>query len=233
MTRQAAVVGAIVCSLLAAGCRKQEEAPTREQPSTQPASEMPSGTETIPPALQQAEGLTEDIQDSINAGNWSGAEKMVTKLQTASTQLRSTHAKKKEVETLDTAIASLARDVKSRNRLAADTSANRAAFATISMMASYHPRIPVAVGFMDVAARDAMYKAELGDWHGVDKASSDLSKHYSSVSHNVKSKNATLDTNVKAQLDALKNAAKAKNASQVKATSTTLLEDIDRIEQTF
>lgn len=234
MTRQAVVISVIVTSLVVYGCRKSEEERYEAQPPVEPATERtPSTTAAVPPVLQQAEELTEDIQDTINAGNWSGALKMLTRLQTSSTQLRTTHGKAHEVAMFDSALSSLAQGVKSRNRLAADTSANRAAFAAVTMMASYHPRVPVAVGFMDVSARDAMYKAELNDWKGVDHATSELDKHYGSVSGHVRSRNPSLDTSLKSQMEALKRAAKSKNMNQVKTASMAILEQVDRIEQTY
>lgn len=232
MRRQEVIIGAMASLLMAAGCKRAEEERYGEAPGAAPAAEQPGGA-MVPPVLERAEELTEDIQDSINANKWDAAQRMTTQLQSAATELRTVHAKPKEVAMFDSAIAALSANVKAKNRIAADTSANRASFAVITMMSSYRPRIPVSVGYMDVAARDAMYKAELGDWKGVSHAISELDKNYASVASHVQNRNPQLDTSFRAHLDALKKAAKSKDANAVKQASQVILDEVDKIEQTF
>ena len=231
MRRQAVIIGA-VSLLMAAGCERAEEG-QYGAPGAAPAAEQPGGGAPVPPVLEQAKELSEDIQDTINANKWDSAQRMATQLQSTATELRSMHTKPQEVAMFDSAVASLAANVKARNRIAADTSANRASYAAITIMASYRPRVPVSVGYMGVAARDAMYKAELGDWKGVSQAISELDKNYASVASHVRDRNPELDTAFRAHLDALKKAAQAKDANAVRQANQVILDHVDKIEQTF
>jgi hypothetical protein len=105
--------------------------------------------------------------------------------------------------------------------------------ALVALTANYDQTVPVQVGYLDVAGRDAIYRAEAGRWQGAIASAVELRANYAAVRAHVAAKDATLDGRVRQRLNALDAAVAAKNAARVRAVATGVLDDVDLIERTY
>jgi hypothetical protein len=103
----------------------------------------------------------------------------------------------------------------------------------VGVMGGYDVTIPVQVGYLDVAGRDAIYGAEAGRWQEASAAAAELHTNYDIVRAHVAAKDSILDRRMRQQLNELDAAVVAKGAARVRATATALLRDVDLIEQTY
>jgi|SRR5712664_342573 len=185
-----------------------------------------------PRSLVVAEGLAEDIQADLDARNWTMARTRLAELEKNRVALQRVLPARDIAGygvTLDSLISQLGR----LERLPALESANRLSRAIVGLMAKYDVTVPVQVGYLDVAGRDAIYAAETGRWQDASAATEELRANYAGVGTHVAAKDSTLDRRVRQQLSQLDRAVAAKSAVRVRAIATALLEDVDLVEQTY
>jgi hypothetical protein len=232
-------IGFAVTILAIAGCKGQqgefrETSGTSGTTAAPPAAEVPTtSTRAMPAVLERAEEASEDVQNDIGKAKWDDAAKETRKLQALSDSLKMTGASAADMTAYDSAVASLAKNVESKNQIGAGLAANEASRAVISMMSAYPVKVPVEVGYMDVDARDVVYRAQGADWSGAEKAVKDLQMNYTKVQSHVAQKNANLDQKIRTEIEQLNSAVTQKNAAAVKDASTKVLDEIDNIEKTY
>lgn len=237
-------IGFAATILVIAGCKGnqanvEQTGQTPATTTTPPAAEVPATTPgatttaAMPKAIEHAEDISEGIQSDIAKGKWDDVTKKTAHLQALSDSLKTTGASTADMTAYDTAVATLAKDVSSKDQLGAAMAANEANRATYSMMATYSPKVPVQVGYMDVDTRDAVYRAMGADWSGAEKAVKDLSTSYSAVQAHVVQKDPNLDQKVRTGIDQLTTAVGQKNTTAVSDAAKELLDDVDKIEHTY
>lgn len=234
-------MGLIASILVIAGCEGQQgrfEEPSAEGvPGAPPAAEAPGRAAptagAVPEPLEKAEETSEEVQEEIVKGDWDDATEKTQQLQVLSDSLKQIGAPANDVAMYDSAVTSLATGVQSRDQMAAALAANEVNRATLSMMESYSPRVPVAVGFMGVNARDALYHAQGGDWTKAEQAAKELSSNYSKVQPQVAQQDAEVDRKVQAGIEQLTAAIGQKNVAGVNTASSQILDQIDDIEDVY
>ena len=100
-----------------------------------------------------------------------------------------------------------------RSRADVLTAGNRVSRVVTAIMTDYPTKVPVGVTLMDVAGRDALYASQQGRWADAAKARAELGRNYAAVQVHVRARDPALD--------------RATSLAQA------LLDDVDRIEQTF
>jgi hypothetical protein len=133
----------------------------------------------------------------------------------------------------EAALDSLAAQIGRRDRLASLQSANRMTRVLLAVAANYDLTVPVQVGLLDVAGRDAIYRAEAGDWQAVAASVAELRTQYAVVQAHVAGKDAALSARLAQRLTDLEAAVSAKEATRVRTLATALLEDVDLAERTY
>jgi hypothetical protein len=189
----------------------------------------------LPPVVAQVEGLAEDIQTDLDSLGWTAARAKLVELQASDSTLRTAipAAAAAALATYEAARDSLAAQIGRRARLAALASANRMSRALLAIAAEYDTTVPIQVGLLDVAGRDAINRAESGDWQGAGVSVAELQSQYAAVQAHVALKDTALDARVTRELADLKAAVSAKNAARVRTVATRLLDDVDLIERTY
>jgi hypothetical protein len=234
-------IGVAVTVVAIAGCkgeagRFEEPAGGAAAPAAPPTAEVPARAPTaraLPPVIEKAEEVSEDVQDDIAKDKWDDASKKTMELRALSDSLKQTGAPPASVTTYDSAVATLAKNVESKNRVGAGLAANEASRAVISMMSGYSVKVPVEVGYMDVDARDVAYHAEAGDWSAAEKSAKDLQTNYTKVQPHGAQKNTGLDQKVRTEVEQLTAAVTQKNMAAVSDASKKVLDEIDNIERTY
>lgn len=229
--------------LVIAGCKGQQgkfEEPSASGRTTgaPPAAEAPANRAAlpagaIPKPLEEAEETSEEVQEDIAKAKWQDASKKTQQLQMLSDSLKQIGAPAADLTTYDTAVASLAKNVQAQNQMGAALAANEVSRAAISMMTPYNPRVPVAVGYMDVDARDVIYHAQGADWTKAEQAAKDLASNYSQVQAHVAQHKPDLDRTMRTQIEQLTAAVNSKNAGAARTSAGQILDEIDNIERTF
>ena len=186
----------------------------------------------VPPAVVAAEGLAEDIQADLDTGAWQAAGAKLAQLQVNRPALQAA-APGPEFAGYETALDSLVARVRRRDRPAALVSANQMSRVLLTITANYDLIVPVQVGYLDVAGRDAIYGAADGRWQGAASAAAELRANYAVVRAHVAQKDPTLDRRMRLRFSELDAAVSAKNGARVRVIATTLLDDVDLIEQTY
>jgi hypothetical protein len=186
-----------------------------------------------PLAVVSAEGLAEDIQTDMDTSGWTAARAKLDQLQASRSALRKAVSDSLKNAEYGAALDSLAAQVERRDRLASLLSANRMSRVLLAISADYELTVPVQVGLLDVAGRDAIYWAEAGDWRRALIAVAQLWTQYAAVQDHIAAKNAALNGRVAQQLAALEAAISTKNATRVRAVATGLLDDVDLVERTY
>jgi hypothetical protein len=197
-----------------------------------PSSQADTATGGVQKALNQAEGLAEDIQDDLLASNWAAATSKVASLRTLEQPLAgaapgaSASQYTAYLDSLDTA-------VKQKNRFRALETANRVSHVINAMMANYPTKVPIEVADMDVAARDAQYAADQGSWAAAAAASAEIRRTYSAVQAHVKGRDPALDARVTGEMAKLDAAIAARSKSTVDSLAKAILDDVDKVEATY
>lgn len=188
--------------------------------------------DVVPPALTIAEGLAEDIQTDLDSSNWTTAQTRLAELQQNRARLR-VLIQAPAIAGYETALDSLTSQVKRHDRPASLQSANHMSREIVNIMGNYNPKIPVQVGYLDVAGRDAIYAAEAGRWEDAVAAAAELRVNYSAVQTDVVSKQPMLDRRVIQHLTELDSAVTLRSVARIRATATRVLDDVDLIERVF
>jgi hypothetical protein len=186
----------------------------------------------VPRVVAAAEGLAEDIQADLDTLGWQAARAKLAELQLNRTLLRAAVPALKAVR-YETALDSLTAQIARHDRAAALSSANQLSRVLLTITADYDLIVPVQVGYLDVAGRDAIYGAATRRWQDAAGAAAELRANYAIVRAHVAAKDRTLDQRVQRRLSELDGAVAAKNTVRVKAIATTLLDDVDLVEQTY
>lgn len=221
------------------GCkqtRTAESTSTSTPPATTPApyaTPAPAPNGAVPPALDKAESLAEDVQDDIAASAWPAAETKARALMSAKDQLASSGIPAAAVATFGALTDSLLSAVAKKDTNPARGIANRISRAINGMMAAFSTKVPIDVAYMDVAARDALYAADEKRWPAAETAVAELRRRYATVQEHVKERAAALDKTISSELDRMEKAATEKKQKALTSLAKTLLEDIDRIEKTY
>lgn len=187
--------------------------------------QKPAVRTELPADVARAEGLAEDIQADLDTLGWTAARDKLAQLQASSVAAK--------VTSDEGALDSLAAQIGRRDRLGALQSANRMSRALLVIAAHYNLTVPVEVGLLDVAGRDAIYRAEAGDWLGAAASVAEFRARYAAVQPHVAAKDAALDARFAQRVTALDDAVKAKNAARVRTVATGLLDDMDLVEGTY
>jgi hypothetical protein len=189
-------------------------------------------TDVVPRAVTIAEGLAEDIQTDLDSSNWTMAQTRLAELQKNRARLRVLLHPPKTAG-YEAAFDSLTAQVNRQDRPAALQSANHMSREIVRIMGNYNPTVPVEVGYLDVAGRDAIYAAETGRWEDAIAAAAELRVNYSAVQTTVASRKPTLDRLVSQHLTELDSAVTMQSAARIRATATRVLDDVDLIEGMF
>jgi hypothetical protein len=198
------------------------------------AQKLQAGHGPLPQVASVAEGLAEDIQSDLDTLGWTDARARLTQLQTNRSTLRTAVvADPATLASYEAALDSLAAQIGRRDRLASLQSANRMTRVLLAVAANYDLTVPVQVGLLDVAGRDAIYRAEAGDWQAVAASVAELRTQYAVVQAHVAGKDAALSARLAQRLTDLEAAVSAKEATRVRTLATALLEDVDLAERTY
>ena len=189
-------------------------------------------TGAVPKAVTIAEGLAEDIQADLDARNWTMAHTRLAELRKNRSVLQLAVPASK-ITGYELALDSLISQVERQDQPASLQSANRMSRQIVNLMGGYAVTIPVQVGYLDVASRDAIYGAESGRWQDASAAAAELHTNYGIVRAHVAAKDSILDRRMRQQLTELDAAVAARGVARVRATATALLGDVDLIERTY
>ncbi len=226
--------------LLLASCNSQpgnqsaavpaDSAALRSDTVAEPGSRVADSI--VPSALSEAEEFSEDIQDQIAANQWSRAAATADSITSlADTLARTAHAA--DVAAYRREADSVRTSIERRDRLGALVAANAVSRAVTDMTANYATVIPIDVGYMDVATREAIYAADAGAWDRVNAAAGEIRDRYDAVKAHVSAASPDLAMRIDAHLATLMKDASVKNASGAKAAAGQLGEDVDAIERTY
>jgi hypothetical protein len=188
--------------------------------------------DVVPPAVTIAEGLAEDIQADLETRNWTMARTRVAQLQKNRLRLRVLLPAPK-IAGYEVAFDSLTAQLKRQDRLASLQSANHMSREIVNIMGNYTATVPVQVGYLDVAGRDAIYAAEAGRWEDAVAAAAELRVNYFAVQPHVASKDPALARRVGQLLADLDGAVTTRSVARIRATATRVLDDVDVIERTY
>src|ERR1700716_3737080 len=131
----------------------------------------------VPPALTIAEGLAEDVQADLDTRNWTMAHTRVAELQKNRLRL-CVLLPTPQIAGYEEALDSLTAQSQRQEQPASLQSANHMSREVVNIMANYTMTVPVQVGYLDVAGRDAIYAAEAGRWEDAVAAAAELRVNY-------------------------------------------------------
>jgi hypothetical protein len=217
--------------ILLGGCGRAETRDGRE-----------AGPGTLPPTLEAADGLAEDVQADIDTLGWAAAGAKVAKLRQSEASVEqvvtadsaeNAATGQQELATYRRAVDSLGARIERRDRLAALASANTLSRVLAAMSANYRSRVPAQVALLDVAGRDAIYAAEGARWNEAAAAVHELRSTYASVSDHVTRAQRPLNDRFQRTLEALAGAVSHQDIAQVRRQATSILDDVDLIEGTY
>jgi hypothetical protein len=207
----------------------------------------------LPRVVVAVEGLAEDIQADLDTLGWTVARAKLAQLQASRSTLRTAvladrappagskaskppgtgKSNAAKVASYDAALDALATQIGRRDRLASLESANRMSRVLLAVAADYDLTVPVQVGLLDVAGRDAIYRAEAGLWQEASASVAELRAQYAAVQAHIVMKDAALNGRLAQRLTALDAAVSAKSATRVRTVATGLLGDVDLVERTY
>ncbi len=232
-----AAVWAAVLAVGGAGCKGNHGGQTAPaSPSVVTDSAAAATTPTagvLPPQVEQAEALAEDIQTDLAQNAWPAAEAKLRELRLVGENLASVGIAETKRSAYGRALDSLGAAITRRSRADALTAGNRVSRVVAGIMSDYPTKVPVDVTLMDVAGRDALYAAQQGRWSSAAKATAELGRSYTAVQVHVRARDPALDQRVTAELARLQRAVSSRARDRATSLSQALLEDVDRIEQTF
>jgi hypothetical protein len=187
----------------------------------------------LPPPVEQAEALAEDVQTYLDQNAWPAAEAKFRELRAVGEKLASVGVAETKRSSYANALDSLGTAIARRRRASALTAGNRVSRVVAGIMADFPTKVPVDVTLMDVAGRDALYAAQQGRWGEAAKATAELGRSYTAVQVHVRARDPSLDRRVTAEIAQLQRAVAARARDRATSLAQALLEDVDRIEQTF
>jgi hypothetical protein len=128
--------------------------------TTDSAAAPTPAARALPPPVEQAEALAEDVQDDLARNAWPAAEAKLRELRGAGAKLDSVGVAQAERVAYGNALDSLNGAITLRSRADALTAGNRVSPVVTGIMAGYPTKVPADVGLMDVAGRGALYAAQ-------------------------------------------------------------------------
>jgi hypothetical protein len=235
-----ATVWSVALALGVAGCKGHSggqtasgEAPASRSVTTDSAAASSPAAGVLPPPVEQAEALAEDVQDDLARSAWPAAEAKLRDLRALGAKLDSVGVAQTERAAYGGALDSLGAAIARRSRAVALTAGNRVSRVVTGIMAGYPTKVPADVGLMDVAGRDALYAAQQGRWEDAASAAAELGRSYATVQAHVRARDPALDRRVTEEIAQLQRAAASRARNQAVSLARALLEDVDRIELTF
>jgi hypothetical protein len=199
-------------------------------------AQRPMAPVAKPAALTKSENLAEDIQDDINTQGWRSADGKLTDLlsevdgvsRSVTNDARTDLALDYRAD-LDSLMARVAR----RDRLASLVAANDLCRLLASVASGYQAPAPVTVTLLDVSGRDLLYRSEAGLWPAAAKSVAEFRQGYGTLRPHVSARDTALDGRVARDLDEAERKVLARDSAGVRVAANTLLDDVDRIEQTY
>jgi hypothetical protein len=202
MTRYA-VVWVVGLAVGTAGCKANQGRQTAGGEALAPPSVSTGSTvastpvaSVLPPPVEQAEALAEDVQSDLDRNAWPAAEAKVRELRGAGQKLASVGVTQTKQSAYGNALDSLGAAISRRSRPEALMAGNRVSRVVTGIMADYPTKVPVDVAWMDVAGRDALYAAQQGRWGGTANAAAELGRSYAAVQDQVRAHDPALDRRV-------------------------------------
>jgi hypothetical protein len=233
-------IWAVLLAVGVAGCKGKQgrqpaggEALASRSVTTDSAAASTPSAGVLPPPVEQAEALAEDVQDDLSRNAWPAAEAKLRELGRVGEKLDSAGVAQTERMAYGAALDSLDGAIARRNRADALRAGNRVSRIVTGIMAGYPTKVPADVGLMDVAGRDALYAAQQGRWNDAANAAAEIGRSYATVQAHVRARDPALDRRVTAELTQLERAAGSRARDRAVSLAQALLEDVDRIEQAF
>jgi len=223
-----AAVWAAVLAMGAAGCKNDQVGQT-----TRATAASAPTTRVLPSPVEQAEALAEDAQTYLDQNAWPAAEVKLRQLRDVGEQFASVGVGQTKRSAYGNALDSLGAAITRRSQADALTAGNRVSRVVAGIMADYPTPVPVDVTLMDVAGRDALYAAQQGRWGDAAKATAELGRSYTAVQVHVRARDPALDGRVTTEIARLQRAVASRARNRTTSLAQALLEDVDRIEQTF
>jgi hypothetical protein len=183
--------------------------------------------------VEQAEALAEDVQTDLTQNAWPAAEARLPGLRSVGEKLDSVGVSQPKRSAYRRAVDSLAAAIARRSRSDALRAGNDVSRIVTQIIAEYPTKVPVAVVYMDVAGRDALYAAEQGRWSDASAPVGELARNYGAVRAQVRIRDSALDRRVTSEIAQLRRAVASRARDRATSLAQALLEDVDRIEQAF
>lgn len=231
MKLQACVASVLPAFLFGACENREPQVESVALPAAETMAVAPS--RPLPPVVMQVEQVTQAVQDSISAGNWSAASRMADYLHDAQDDLRAAQAPLTDIATFELNVSELKAAIARKNAMDAGLAANRAARAVLMMSEAYASTMPAAVGFLAVDARDLIYMVQRDEWNGVDETVDAITGRYGDVEAYVRGKDPALDQEVRTALQNLQRASASRDPVQVEVIAQRLIQQAERIETTY
>jgi hypothetical protein len=226
-------VGVSGCKGHSGGQRASGEALASRSVTTDSAAAYPAAAGVLPPPVEQAEGLAEDVQDDVARNAWPAADAKLRELRAVAAKLDAAGVARTGRAAYVSALDSLGAAITRRSRAEALTAGNRVSRVVTGIMAGYPTKVPADVGLMDVAGRDALYAAQQGGWADAANATAELGRSYATVQAHVRDHDPALDRRVTDEIARLQRAVASRAGDRAVRLAQALLEDVDRIELTF
>jgi hypothetical protein len=224
-----AAVWAAVLAAAVAGCKGNHGGQTATESTA--ASTPTAGV--LPSPVEQAEALAEDIQTYLDQNAWPAAEAKLRELKGVGEMLASVGVSETKRSAYESALDSLGVAIARRSRAGALTAGNRVSRVVAGIMADYPTKVPVGVTLMDVAGRGVVYAAQQGRWGDAARAAAEVGQSYAAVQVHVRARDSALDRRITAEIARLQRAVASRARDRATSLAQALLEDVDRIEQTF
>jgi hypothetical protein len=187
----------------------------------------------LPPPIERAEALAEDVQTDVEQKAWSAADAKLLELRSVGAKLAAAGVAPAKRSAYGSALGTLSAAIDRRSQGDALTAGNRVSRVVTGIMADYPTKVPVAVTYMDVAGRDALYAGQQGRWGDAANAAAEVGKDYAAVQAHIRSRDAALDRQVTGEIGQLRSAVDSHARDRVARLARALLEDVDRIERVF
>jgi len=222
-----AAAWAVLLAVGGAGCKGNQGGQTVSAAASTSTAGAP------PSSVEQAEALAEDAQTYIDQNAWPAAEAKFRELKVVGESLASVGVAEAKRSAYVNALDSLGAAIARRSQAGALTAGNRVSRVVAGIMADYPTKVPVDVTLMDVAGRDVLYAAQQGRWGDAANATAELGRNYAVVQVHVRARDSALNRRVTAEIVRLQRAVVSRARDRATSLALALLEDVDRIEQTF
>jgi hypothetical protein len=183
--------------------------------------------------VEQAEALAEDVQTDLTQNAWPAAEAKLGELRSLEGKLDPAGVSPPKQSDYRRAVDSLGAAITRRSRPEALVAGNYVSRVITGIVADHPTKLPVEVVYMDVAGRDALYAAQQGRWTDASHAVQELARNYGVVRTHVGTRDAALDGRVTSEIAQLQRAVASRAGDRAAGLAQALLEEVDRIEQTF